>query len=137
MKVPTDIKILSSIYKIYYDSFTKFLNEDGEKNRSAKIYVPIDCDLIGKKLGVDGDIIFGRLYYYLNEKYSFDKPDNVKVSLFTTIGGEDKRCIQFPLMASILAKLKDEKKRYITSIWLSALSLLIAVSSVIIAAFAM
>lgn len=137
MKSPTDIKILSTIYDHYYETFTHYINDEGRKTRSAKIYVPIDCDMIGRKLGVDGDIIFGRLYYYLNEKYSYEKPNNVKVQLYTAISNEDKQCIQFPLMSSILAKLKDERNRYLTSIWLSIGSLIIATISVIIAGFAL
>ena len=34
-----------------------------ENLRVTKNYVPIDIDLLGEELGVDGDIIFGRLYY--------------------------------------------------------------------------
>ena len=48
---------------------------------------------IGKELGVDGDIIFGRLYYYLSKKYSFENSDETKVDFFALKVGDDKHCI--------------------------------------------
>jgi hypothetical protein len=39
--------------------------------RITKNFVPIDVNVIGEKLGVDGDIIFSSLYYHLNQKYSY------------------------------------------------------------------
>jgi len=65
--LPTDLKILNTIYEHYYDTFISFSKSDS--GRSSKIFIPIDIKLIAKKLGVDVDIIFGRLYYHLEQKY--------------------------------------------------------------------
>ena len=134
MKNPTDIKILSTIYNSYYETFTNFRNEKNEPTRYAKIYVPINCKSIGEKLEVDGEIIFGRLYYYLNEKYSFRREDNVKVEFFALRIGNEEKCIQFPLMASVLARLMDERRRYMTSTLIAIISLVISFLAVVIAA---
>ena len=69
MKIPTDRQILDAIYNEYYSTFTEYSKK--EADRSAKIYVPIDCGKIARKLGVDGDIVFGRLYYHLEKKYGY------------------------------------------------------------------
>ena len=60
MKIPTDLKILKTIYKVYYNEFTNF-DKKRKERRLEKNFVPIDVNMIGKKLGVDGDIIFSRL----------------------------------------------------------------------------
>jgi hypothetical protein len=66
-KIPTDLKILGVIYDNYYNTFRDY--DDANKTRSSKIYVPVDIALLAKALDIDVDIIFGRLYYHLNEKY--------------------------------------------------------------------
>ena len=134
MKAPTDIEILNTIYNTYYATFKNFLDWEKKKTRATKVYVPVNFDEIGKKLGVDGDIIFGRLYYYLSEKYSYVQTDGTKVKLFTLKAGKDINCVQFPLMASVLAKLRDERKRYLTSTGIAFFSLLVAIAAVLIAA---
>ena len=78
---PTDLEILKEIYNRHYDAFAAYSTE--VPNRATKIYVPIDLDGIGDKLGVDADIVFGRLYYHLNHKYGYRKDDGLKVNLFT------------------------------------------------------
>ena len=69
MKVPTDLAILEEIYKEYYSVYASF--QKGGGDRESKIYVPIVCGDIAKKLNVDSDIVFGRLYYHLEKKYGY------------------------------------------------------------------
>ena len=57
MKIPTDHQILSLIYNSYYKTFESYIREND--SRETKNYVPINIDAIGKKLCVDGDIVFG------------------------------------------------------------------------------
>jgi hypothetical protein len=113
MKVPTDLEILEAIYTLCYHEFASFRKESPNA-RNAKVYVPIDVDKIASHLSVEKDIVFGRLYYHLNNKYSYTKPNKTKVEFFAlALGPEDKRevdCIQFPLMVSVLAELRYEQK---------------------------
>ena len=85
MKIlPTDLQILNTIYNKYYDKFVSFSKKDSD--RSAKNFIPVDIKLIAQKLGVDVDIIFGRLYYHLEQKYGYKRPDDTddtKVAFFT------------------------------------------------------
>lgn len=135
MKVPTDLQILAKIAKLYSKDFISFV--EGESNRNSKIYVPIDVDRIGKDLGVDGDIIFGRLYYHLNNKFSYKKEDGTKVEFFARqigpIGKEDKHCIQFPYAISVLADLKYENKKFRIATIIAVVSIIISLISVTIA----
>jgi len=132
-KIPTDLKILGVIYDRYYDNFHAYSDEN--KIRSSKIYVPIDVKEIAKSLNVDADIVFGRLYYHLNEKFSY-KRDDSKVEFFALGVGDDRHCINFPYLASVLADLKDQNRKYLTATIIAVFSLIIAILSIMIAIFA-
>jgi hypothetical protein len=130
MRTPTDLQILKLIYKTYYKTFESYTR--GDNTRETKNYVPIEADIIGKKLKVDGDIIFGRLYYHLNKKYSYRQDDNSKVEFFALGIKEDRHCIHFPYMVSILADLRNENRKYKTAIVIALVSIGISLISVTI-----
>lgn len=132
MKIPTDREILQVIYDKYYDTFTSFDREN--PNRDAKIYVPINVDEVADKLGVDGDIIFGRLYFDMNNRYGFER-NGAKVYLFANRLKKDIHCIQFPYMASVLAGLQLEQRRNRRTNIISWVSLFIAGLSLIVSIF--
>src|SRR5688572_3848249 len=112
MKVPSDRQILKAIYDLYYDEFSSF--DKGNPSRQTKILVPIKCKEIGKKLGVDSDIIFGRLYYHFEKEYAYMK-GNARVHFFANSAGEEIHCINFPYMAAVLGKLEDEHSKFKTA----------------------
>jgi hypothetical protein len=68
---------------------------------------------LAEHFGIDGDIIFGRLYYHLEPKYRFTQKDNSKVNFFTLKAGEDTHAVQFPLLSSVLAELREKRKKYL------------------------
>ncbi|WP_198314662.1 hypothetical protein [Chitinibacter sp. GC72] len=110
MKIPSDLKILQAIFDSYSDQFPA---HDGDPTiRSAKMYVPIDCKLIAKKLSTDPDIVFGRLYYHLEKKYGYTYDDGIKVHFFALKVGQDTKCINFALLTSVLAGLQEGKKKF-------------------------
>jgi hypothetical protein len=126
---PTDLKISDTIYNMYYKRFATFRKED--QSRNDKIYVPIDIDRIANELKIDPDIIFGRLYYRLNKIHSYKEWDEklkteIKTDLFANMHMHQPHCIHFPLMASILADLKDNQKKFLISTWISIISLVIS-----------
>jgi hypothetical protein len=108
MKLPSDRQILECIFDQYKGAFAKF---DLQKDRATKVYVPIDCKAIAKKLGTEPDIVFGRLYYHLEKKYGFKQSDGVNVHLFALKIGPDSKCVNFPLLASVLAGMQEERRR--------------------------
>ncbi|MBU0523588.1 MAG: hypothetical protein KJ643_15245 [Gammaproteobacteria bacterium] len=127
MKSPSDLKILSTIYDTYYKQFETF-TLGAENGRASKPYLPIDCKLIAQKLKVDGDIIFGRLYYHLQEKYGYTREDKTKVAFFTLMAGGDRHCINFPLMASVLAGLQEENSKTQRATLISTLAIVISIT---------
>jgi hypothetical protein len=133
-KIPTDLKILRVIYDRYYDNFQAYSNE--KKNRSSKIYVPVDVGEIAKSLDVDADIVFGRLYYHLNERFSYKHDDGSKVEFFALGVGNDHHCVNFPYLASVLADLQDQNRKHLMTTIIAGLSLVIAIISILISIFA-
>ncbi len=119
------MEILDTIYIVYLDDFLNFSTEN--KTREEKIYIPIDIKKIAKILKTDEELIFGRIYHYLNKKHSYDK-----APLFEITMGKDRHVIQFPLMVSILAELLTDHRRFKTSIWLSIGALILSVISIIV-----
>jgi hypothetical protein len=124
-KPPTDRDILSAIYDKYYDDFCAY-SED-TKSRSSKIHVPIDCEEIAKKLKVDGDIVFGRLYYHLEKKHGYTQTDGAKVSLFSMKTGEDRHTVNFPLLSALVAEQHTSWFRFNLPILISSFALLISI----------
>jgi hypothetical protein len=125
VKVPTDLKILNKIYTMYYEEFSSFTRGQ-ENGRQTKIYVPINCSDIARALGVDNDIVFGRLYYHLNSLYSYKHEDGTKVSFFAKKIGNDEKCIHFPLLASVLAGLQEDNKKFNYTLWLSVVAIVVS-----------
>ena len=131
-KVPTDLEILEYIYKNYYQVFESF--DRSNPQRDAKIYVPIDCKDIGNHFKVDSDIIFGRLYYHLEKKYSYSS-DNATVHFFANRLKEDIKCINFPYMASVLSELQDNQRKFTFSLVVSVIAISLSSLSLGITAF--
>lgn len=130
---PTDLEILNEIYSRHYDAFAAYSKD--LPNRASKIYVPIDLDGIADKLDVDADIVFGRLYYHLNHKHGYRKDDGSYVHLFTPVAGKDRQCVNFPLVASILADLKQENQKFWWATIIAVFSLFVSVASIIISVY--
>lgn len=130
---PTDLQVLNAIYERYYAAFSNY--QEGVGIRSSKIYVPIDIPAISQDLGVDADIIFGRLYYHLEEKYGYAHENGTKVPFFSMVVGGDRHCINFPYMASVLATLRDEDRKYKVATTIAIVSLFISVISLGISIF--
>lgn len=128
--LPTDLKILNVIYEEYYDTFISFSKNNSD--RSAKNFIPVDIKLIAQKLGVDVDIIFGRLYYHLEQKYGYSRSGGSKVAFFVLKIGSVTNCINFPYMASVLANLRESEKKYTAATVIATISLVIAILSLIV-----
>ena len=131
-RVPTDREILEAIYARYYEAFAAFSKEN--PNRETKNFVPVDLEVIAAEVGVDKDIVFGRLYYHLEQKYGY-KRDGLSVHFFARVVKNDRHCVNFPLMASVLASLQTEHLRFRLATTISIVSLTIAVIALVISIF--
>ena len=131
MRIPSDLRIIGAIYSRYYAAFAAFSRES--PSRATKIYVPIDIAAIARGLGVDSDIVFGRLYYHLDRKFGYQHPDGTSVHFFTLVAGADRHCVNFPLLASVLAALREDRARHLWTLWLAILSFVISAVSMTVA----
>lgn len=133
-KLPTDLEILNMIYKMYFDKYISFKQES--PNRLKKAFVPIDIPLVAKNLQTETDIVFNRLYYHFEKKFSYKKDDNLYVNFFLrSIGGgeqQETNCINFPYMTSVLSALRHEERKYWRTTSIAITSLLISISSFLI-----
>lgn len=131
MKLPTDLQVLEAIYNHYYEEFSNY--QKGEENgRESKVYLPIDCKLIAAQLGVDSDIIFGRLYNHLNKLHSYENEDASKVLLYALKVGKDYKCVHFPMLSSVLAGLQADDSRFKKTVWLSSIAIVVSLTSLAI-----
>ncbi len=129
--IPTDEHLLQTIYQRNLKAFSDWSEEN--KTRSTKIWVPIDIESLSAKYRCDPDLIFGRLYYHMNEKYASSTGDGQDVNFFNMRLGQDRHVVNFPLLTSVLADLQDNRKRFVISTRLAALSLIASASSMVIA----
>jgi len=123
----TDRILLKTIHEEYYSEFCAFDPES--KTRTSKIYVPIDCVAIARKLNVDVDIVFGRHHYHLEKKYGYTNEDGSKVHLFALQAGSDKHAVNFPLLSAVVAELEQSYVRFTLPLVLSLLATAISVIS--------
>jgi hypothetical protein len=129
--IPTDETLLATICRQYLQTFSEWTDEN--KTRVTKIWVPIDIDALGRKFRCDPDLIFSRPYYHMNEKYGSKTGDGQEVNFFNMRLANDRHVVNFPLLTSVLADLQDNRKRFIISTRLAALSLVVSAVSIGIA----
>ncbi|MES2883508.1 MAG: hypothetical protein V4709_01790 [Pseudomonadota bacterium] len=115
---------------MYAADFADFSKD--QPTRSARIYVPINIDAVAIKLKTDAHELFGRLYYDLDHRYQYKWDDNSSVHLFAFSVGKDRHCINYPYLAGVLAKKRSEDKRSKWSLWISLLSLGVALAALIL-----
>ncbi len=126
-RLPTDLVLLEEIYNRYYKTFAEYSRD--QPNRTTKNYVPIDVQSLADHFNVDGDIIFGRLYYHLDRKYRFQQADGSNVPFFSR--QIDEQSVQFPLLAAVIAGLHEERQKYLWTWRVALLSLAISFGSLV------
>lgn len=122
--LPSDYKILKEIYEIYYDDFSSH-----DHSISSKIMFPVDLELVAENLGADKNVVFGRLHYYLDKKHSYKTGESKWVKFFDLNAGGRGHCVNFPLLASIFASLRDDRERYLFATTLSIIAIAISIIS--------
>ncbi len=131
-KLPSDYKILNTIFKIYHYDFINY--DDLPNKHKSKNLVPIDCKKIAEQLQTDGEIIFGRLHYYLSKKHQQKDENGEKLQLFYTFLADGERhCVHFSYLTSILAEMREERKAKLSSMAFAGISAFAALLSAIFA----
>ncbi len=64
-----------------------------------------------------------------SEKYAYNQPDGSKVHFFALRMGNDRHCINFPLLGAVLAGLKEERSKNLWAVGVAAGSLVLSVIS--------
>jgi hypothetical protein len=128
--IPTDLEILTEIYESYHESFKAYAQE--EPDRIARIRVPININEVAEACGVEEDMIFGRLYYHFNKKYSYYDEKGEKITFFASIKFEGMS-VNFPLVASVLADLKEEHRKFKIATGVALAALTISVIALVMA----
>jgi len=121
-KIPTDLEILDLIFESYYKPFA----EVPRNERSA--FISIDIKELSRKLGVDPDIVFGRLYHWLEKKHGVGDSHFFSISV-----GSKKNAVNFPMLSSILADLRRGRRTETTALVLSIISIVISLLSFVTA----
>lgn len=134
---PTDYELLREIYQRYRDEFGSY-EEAALSGRESKILVPVDLGRVARELGVDADSVFGRLYYHLDAKYGEPRPPGggPRKVFFTPVAGDDRDCVNFPLLEAVLAGLWEQRRRDLWAVGISLASLAIALGSLLVSLLA-
>ncbi len=99
----TDLELLKTIHSMYGSDY---LNR-GDSDEC--FYIPIKCDDIAKKMKVDVELVFQRLYNHLEKRHGYKNDDGSNVHFFAWKIG-DKMCfINYPYLSAILSHMEDEK----------------------------
>ena len=130
--IPTDLEIIEDIYFRYHDDFRKYAKK--EPDRIARIRVPIEVEDVAEACGVEEDMIFGRIFYHFNKKYSYTDTQGEVTTFFTT-EKFDGLSVCFPLVASVLADKYAEKKQQETQLFISGIAIVLAIIALLVAIF--
>lgn len=123
-KIPTDLEILKVIYNRYHNSFKEYART--EPDRITRVRVPVDIGEIAKECGVEEDMIFGRLYYHFNKKYSYLDESGGRITFFASLKFEGMS-VNFPLVASVLADLEIESRKFNIAVFTAAAALMLSI----------
>ena len=131
-RIPTDLEIMEELYERYFESFRKYATEDPD--RIARIRVPINVQEVAEACGVEEDMIFGRIFYHFNKKYSY-KDEKGNVTTFFITDKFEGLSVNFPIVASVLADLRTEKRKTDNFLFISSTALALSVIALLIAIF--
>lgn len=132
---PTDFELLRAIHERHKADYEARVAAGG----LGRIFVPLDIPAIAKDLGSEENMVFGRLYHHLEEihgqKRDPTNPHPRKTFFTPRIGPDDAlliNAVNFPLMEAVLASLWQERDRDRRTLWISVISIGIAVASLVL-----
>lgn len=128
-RLPTDRKVLRCIYDMYKGAYPGNSLADGKGENDP--YLPIDVFAIAKRLNTKPELIFGRLYYYLDSRHSYKQEGGALVPLFQVNFQGKRHCVHFPFLASILADLEFEHSKYWWPLVVSVVAALLSLGAVV------
>lgn len=130
IKLPTDRYLLQCIFDMYVADYPGPKNARGVGLNDP--YVPIDIPAVAMRVGMSQELVFGRLYFHLDQKHRFKHEGGATTSLFHLKVGEKRHAVQFPYLAAVLAEKNQEFRRYTLTLVLSAVALGVSIASLIV-----
>ena len=124
---PTDYELLRAIYEHHRDDFT-----GSRASTTTGVALPINIPSIAATLGTDPDTVFGRLYHHLDPKYGEPRDKEGRIALFIARPGDEPDLVNFPLLEAVLADLWQERDRQRVTVWVSMISIAIALAALIV-----
>jgi hypothetical protein len=103
----------------------------GEVRGENDPYLSIDVSAVAKRLNCKPELLFGRLYYYLDAKHRYKQDNGSLVCLFYFNLQGKRHCVHFPFLASILAGHDDEHRKQSWSLALSFVALVLSVAAIV------
>jgi hypothetical protein len=103
-RLPTDREIL----RVIFDEYRKDYPSKG------KVHVPIDMQHVARKLGLDEDMLFGRLYYDMGTRLRYRdpvNPDRILASIYEPQAGNVRHVVNFPYLVGKLSELEDQQRQ--------------------------
>lgn len=128
-KLPTDRQVLKCIYEMYESSYPGAI--PGQVRGENDPYLPIDVHAVAKKLKCKPELLFGRLYYYLDAKHRYQQDGGALVCLFLLNFQGKGHCVHFPYLASVLAGHNEEHRRQLWSLSLSIVALVLSIAAIV------
>lgn len=95
-------------------------------------YLPIEISAISKKLKYRPELLFGRLYYYLDQKHRYKQENGSLVPLFLLNCKGKGHCVHFPYLVSILAGHQEEHRKQSWALAISVIALVISLATIFI-----
>ena len=127
-RLPTDREILRCIYEMYAAEYPGASKPQGGAENDP--YLPINIHHVAGHLQCQPELVFGRLYYHLDAKYRYKQDNNAHVYFFQINLAGRRHCIHFPYMASVLATLDEEHKRFSWATAISIVALILSVAAI-------
>lgn len=128
-KTPTDREILDAIHDRYYETF---LSQRDPSGRLTTPFVPIDIGQIADGLSVDPDLVFGRLYYHLRPRHrQLESNQETYSTLFELEVDSRPYCVNFPLLDSLVASMRDENRRWLLTTVIAVAGLVLSLVALI------
>ncbi len=128
--VHTDREVLEAVHDMYRDAFLAKVRAGDGKPTTA-----IDVRAVAASLGMDADMLFGRLYYDLAHRLRIRDPNDQRVisaSVFERVIGDDKNVVNIPYLTAELARLNEQRTRHVWTVWLAILAITVSVASAVL-----
>lgn len=105
--------------------------ETGEARGKNDPYLPIKVHEVATRLGCSPEMLFGRLYYHLDQQYRYTQDNGAQVNLFSLKVGSEMHCVNFPYLAAVLAGKDEEYRRQLWSLGVAIAALILSMASII------